>query len=152
MRITTTHTDEEMNMPTTKAIYVHAAWKNDPATVSRLHATREHRAQRKQRGETSSEGYVYMITNPVCEEWVTIGKARDCAQAVGRFNEFSPHADYKLLAAFYFPNYHAGLSEARKRLRAAVPFDHEWFRAPAAVIASVIEAIPNAKRIEPLKG
>ena len=92
----------------------------------------------------TSEGYVYIISNPAFEGWIKIGKAVDAFDRVRSYQTGSPFRDYELVYARLFKNRHAAEKAIHNILR-TVGFatSCEWFAIDPEVAKEVIENLPE---------
>ena len=78
--------------------------------------------------ETSTEGEVYVITNPAWKDWYKIGKAVDARDRLNSYQTSSPHRDYVLITSKIVKN--RGVAERMAHsLAEGLCRDrtHEWF-------------------------
>ena len=78
--------------------------------------------------EMSTEGEVYVITNPAWKDWYKIGKAVDARDRLNSYQTSSPHRDYVLITSKIVKN--RGVAERMAHsLAEGLCRDrtHEWF-------------------------
>ena len=79
--------------------------------------------------EKTSEGYVYIITNPCWSNWVKVGMAIDAKDRCNQYQTSSPHRDYKLCYSKFFDD----RSNAEKKAHTLLKKESkdskgEWFK------------------------
>ena len=88
--------------------------------------------------KTSSEGQVYIITNPAWEGWVKVGMAVDAMDRIKNYQTSSPFRDYTLLYSYEVNDRRAGEAAAHARLAKECDNINEWFRLPPAIANELI--------------
>ncbi len=92
--------------------------------------------------ETSTEGYVYIITNPSWKGWVKIGMAIDANDRCNQYQTSSPMRDYKLEYSKQFN--HRRTAEAKAHELCAnksIENNNEWFKININDAINLIESI-----------
>ena len=92
--------------------------------------------------EKSTEGYVYIITNPSWEGWVKIGMAIDANDRCNQYQTSSPMRDYKLEYTKQFNHRRIAEAQAHKLCaRKATENNNEWFKINVNDAINLIESI-----------
>ena len=92
--------------------------------------------------EKSTEGYVYLITNPAWKGWVKVGMAIDANDRCNQYQTSSPMRDYKLTYSKYFKHRRVAESKAHKLCgNKATENNNEWFKININDAINLIESI-----------
>tara|TARA_R100001377_G_scaffold17431_1_gene8813 strand:- start:2481 stop:2954 length:474 start_codon:yes stop_codon:yes gene_type:complete len=91
--------------------------------------------------EDSTEGEVYVITNPAFVGWVKIGMAIDSEDRLKGYQTSSPHRDYKLEYSKPFTDRRKAEAEAHTISKQSHVKAGEWFQMTIQEATSVIEGI-----------
>lgn len=79
--------------------------------------------------EKSSEGSVYIITNPAWPEWIKVGMAVDASDRCNGYQTSSPHRDYEVIHSFQTEDRRKAEREAHDLIEQhAVERKGEWFK------------------------
>ena len=92
--------------------------------------------------EKSTEGYVYLITNPEWKGWVKVGMAVDANDRCNQYQTSSPMRDYKL--EYSKQVNHRRTAEARAHELCAnksIENNNEWFKININDAINLIESI-----------
>ena len=91
---------------------------------------------------TSSEGEVYIITNPAWKGWIKIGMAIDANDRCNQYQTSSPMRDYKLEYTKQFNDRRAAEAKAHKLCAdKATDQNSEWFKININDAINLIESI-----------
>ena len=92
--------------------------------------------------EKSSEGYVYVITNPCWKGWIKVGMAIDAEDRCKQYQTSSPFRDYTLKFKKYFDNRRSAEQQAHKKIRNISKDNNgEWFKVSISEAKEIIQAI-----------
>jgi hypothetical protein len=92
--------------------------------------------------EKTTEGYVYIITNPAWKGWVKVGMAIDANDRCNQYQTSSPMRDYKLAYSKYFKHRRVAESKAHKLCgNKATENNNEWFKININDAINLIESI-----------
>jgi len=92
--------------------------------------------------EKSTEGYVYIITNPAWKGWVKVGMAIDANDRCNQYQTSSPMRDYKLVYSKYFQYRRVAEAQAHKLCaKKATENNNEWFKINIKDAINLIESI-----------
>lgn len=92
--------------------------------------------------ETSTEGYVYVISNPAWKGWYKVGMAVDAWDRCATFQTSSPFRDYKVEYCKHFKDRRSAEKEAHGLLLALhVPRKGEWFQSTVEQLKNQIQSI-----------
>jgi hypothetical protein len=79
--------------------------------------------------ELSSEGSVYIITNPAWPEWIKVGMAVDASDRCSSYQTSSPFRDYEVIHSFQTEDRRKAEREAHDLIEQhAVERRGEWFK------------------------
>ena len=94
--------------------------------------------------ESSTEGEVYIITNPAWEGWIKIGMAVDAEDRCKQYQTSSPMRDFKLEYKRPFNDRRGAESQAHKLCANQTKEVHgEWFKLNVSVGKKIIDNIEN---------
>ena len=92
--------------------------------------------------EKSSEGYVYVITNPCWKGWVKVGMAIDAEDRCKQYQTSSPFRDYALRFKKYFDDRRSAEQQAHKKIKNICKDNNgEWFKVSISEAKEIIQAI-----------
>lgn len=92
--------------------------------------------------EKSTEGYVYLITNPAWKGWVKVGMAIDANDRCNQYQTSSPMRDYKLVYSKYFQYRRVAEAQAHKLCaKKTTENNNEWFKINIKDAINLIESI-----------
>ena len=92
--------------------------------------------------EKSTDGYVYLITNPAWKGWVKVGMAVDANDRCNQYQTSSPMRDYKLEYKKQFNHRRIAESQAHKLCgKKALQQNGEWFKININDAINLIESI-----------
>ena len=92
--------------------------------------------------EKSTEGYVYIITNPSWKNWVKVGMAIDAHDRCNQYQTSSPLRDYKLEHSKYFKHRRSAETKAHELCaKQATENNNEWFKINIKDAINLIESI-----------
>tara|TARA_R100001594_G_scaffold6456_2_gene18317 strand:- start:6413 stop:6991 length:579 start_codon:yes stop_codon:yes gene_type:complete len=91
--------------------------------------------------ESSTEGQVYVITNPNFPEWVKVGMAVDAEDRLSNYQTSSPFRDYSLAASWDVADRRSAESEAHAALQKLYERQSEWFNCTPEQAKGVVEEI-----------
>jgi len=92
--------------------------------------------------EKSTEGHVYLITNPAWKGWVKIGMAVDANDRCNQYQTSSPMRDYKLEYTKEFKDRRTAETQAHKLCaEKATDQNSEWFKINIKDAINLIESI-----------
>jgi len=92
--------------------------------------------------EKSTEGHVYIISNPCWDGWIKVGMAVDAEDRCNQYQTSSPHRDYKLCYTRYFEDRTIAEQMAHKKLKKiSIKHKGEWFKVSTKEATKLIEAI-----------
>ena len=92
--------------------------------------------------EKSTEGHVYIISNPCWDGWVKVGMAVDAEDRCNQYQTSSPFRDYKLCYTKYFEDRRSAEQRAHKKLKKiSTKHKGEWFKVSTKEATKLIEAI-----------
>lgn len=99
---------------------------------------------------TTTEGYVYLISNPAWKGWIKVGMAIDAEDRCTQYQTSSPHRDYKLEYKKYFKDRKESEFEAHAILKKHTK-NHvgEWFKVSLKKAKQVLENIDSLSSIQP---
>jgi len=86
----------------------------------------------------STQGEVYVITNPAWPEWVKVGMAVDSEDRIKSYQTSSPFRDYTLVYSYEVDDRRAAESAAHVRLAKECDNINEWFRLPPPIANELI--------------
>jgi len=90
----------------------------------------------------TSEGFVYVITNPAWPGWVKVGKTDQMRRRVSQYQTSSPFRDFKVQYSRAVEDRHAAESGAHDRLRKlADEYDGEWFKVAVKTAVFVVNQL-----------
>lgn len=89
--------------------------------------------------ERSTEGQVYIITNPAWPEWVKIGMAVDAEDRCNGYQTSSPMRDYKVMYAASTKDRRNAEAAAHKAAEKIAERRGEWFRMSVAQAKECIQ-------------
>ncbi len=91
--------------------------------------------------ESSTEGQVYIITNPCFPEWVKVGMAVDAEDRLRGYQTSSPFRDYELFYSWSVHNRRAAESDAHSILKEwAAGKKNEWFKCSPAFARVMLDS------------
>lgn len=97
--------------------------------AGRYHTFEEAAFSSLQNYEKSSEGSVYIITNPAWSEWIKVGMAVDASDRCNGYQTSSPHRDYEVIHSFKTEDRRKSEREAHDLIAEhAVERKGEWFK------------------------
>jgi len=92
--------------------------------------------------EASTEGYVYVISNPAWQGWYKVGMAVDAWDRCTAFQTSSPFRDYKVEYCKHFKDRRSAEKETHNALLALhIPRKGEWFKATVDQLKNQIQSI-----------
>ena len=92
--------------------------------------------------EKSTEGHVYIISNPCWDGWIKVGMAVDAEDRCNGYQTSSPFRDYKLCYTKYFKDRRSAEQMAHKKLKKiSVKYKGEWFKVSIKEATNLIQAI-----------
>jgi hypothetical protein len=92
--------------------------------------------------QSSTEGEVYIITNPAWKGWIKVGMAVDSQDRCNGYQTSSPMRDYKLEYSKHFNNRRTAEFKAHKLCsKQAKDRNGEWFKISVKEAKNVIETI-----------
>ena len=92
--------------------------------------------------EKSSEGYVYVITNPCWKGWIKVGMAIDAEDRCKQYQTSSPFRDYKLRFKKYFDDRRSAEQQAHKKIKNICKDNNgEWFKVSISEAKEIIQSI-----------
>ena len=92
--------------------------------------------------EKSTEGHVYIISNPCWDGWVKVGMAVDAEDRCNKYQTSSPFRDYKECYTKYFKDRRSAEQMAHKELKKiSVKYKGEWFKVSIKEATNLIQAI-----------
>ena len=92
--------------------------------------------------EKSTEGHVYIISNPCWDGWLKVGMAVDAEDRCNQYQTSSPFRDYKLCYTKYFKDRRSAEQMAHKKLKKiSVKYKGEWFKVSIKEATNLIQAI-----------
>jgi len=92
--------------------------------------------------EKTSEGYVYIITNPCWSNWVKVGMAIDAKDRCNQYQTSSPHRDYKLCYSKFFDDRSSAEKKAHTLLKKEAEDNKgEWFKIKQDIAQEIIETL-----------
>ena len=92
--------------------------------------------------EKSSEGYVYVITNPCWKGWIKVGMAIDAEDRCKQYQTSSPFRDYALKFKKYFDDRRSAEQQAHKKIRNISKDNNgEWFKVSISEAKEIIQSI-----------
>lgn len=92
--------------------------------------------------ETTSEGYVYIITNPCWSNWVKVGMAIDAEDRCKQYQTSSPFRDYKLCYSKFFDDRKEAEAKAHSLLKkSSEERKGEWFKITQDKAQQIIETL-----------
>ena len=92
--------------------------------------------------ESSTQGEVYIVTNPAWKGWVKVGMAIDAEDRCKGYQTSSPFRDYKLEYKKEFKDRRSAETTAHRRLeRICREHEGEWFYININKVIEVIESI-----------
>ena len=86
----------------------------------------------------STQGEVYVLTNPAWPEWVKVGMAVDSEDRIKNYQTSSPFRDYTLVYSYEVDDRRAAESAAHVRLAKECDNINEWFRLPPPIANELI--------------
>ncbi len=91
--------------------------------------------------ESSTEGQVYVMTNPNFPEWVKVGMAVDAEDRLSTYQTSSPFRDYSLAASWDVTERRSAESEAHAALQKLYERRSEWFNCTTEQAKEIVEEI-----------
>lgn len=91
--------------------------------------------------ESSTEGQVYVITNPNFPEWVKVGMAVEAEDRLNGYQTSSPFRDYMLNYKWNVKDRRAAESEAHNELQKLYERRSEWFKCTPEQAQEVVSGI-----------
>lgn len=92
--------------------------------------------------EKSSEGYVYVITNPCWKGWIKVGMAIDAEDRCKQYQTSSPFRDYALRFKKYFDDRRSAEQQAHKKIKNICKDNNgEWFKVSISEAKEIIQSI-----------
>ena len=90
----------------------------------------------------STDGHVYIISNPCWDGWFKVGMAVDPEDRCNSYQTSSPFRDYKLCYNKYFKDRRSAEQTAHKKLKkSSLKYKGEWFK------VSIKEAIKTIEKL-----
>jgi len=90
----------------------------------------------------STDGHVYIISNPCWDGWFKVGMAVDPEDRCNSYQTSSPFRDYKLCYNKYFKDRRSAEQMAHKKLKkSSLKYKGEWFK------VSIKEAIKTIEKL-----
>jgi hypothetical protein len=86
----------------------------------------------------STQGEVYVLTNPAWPEWVKVGMAVDSEDRIKSYQTSSPFRDYILVYSYEVDDRRAAELAAHVRLAKECDNINEWFRLPPPIANELI--------------
>jgi hypothetical protein len=86
----------------------------------------------------TSQGQIYIVSNPSFEGWVKVGMAVDATDRVNKYQTSSPFRDYKLNYKFDVNDRRAAETKAHDALHARFESSGEWFKCSPLQAWSII--------------
>jgi hypothetical protein len=91
--------------------------------------------------ESSTEGQVYIITNPCFPEWVKVGMAVDAEDRLRGYQTSSPFRDYELFYSWSVHDRRAAETEAHSILKEwTAGKKNEWFKCSPAFARVMLDS------------
>jgi hypothetical protein len=91
--------------------------------------------------ESSTEGQVYIITNPSFPEWVKVGMAVDAEDRLRGYQTSSPFRDYELFYSWSVHDRRAAETEAHSILKEwTAGKKNEWFKCSPAFARVMLDS------------
>ena len=98
--------------------------------------------------ESSTEGYVYVISNPAWVGWHKVGMAIDARDRCATYQTSSPCRDYKLEYYKHFKDRRSAEKEVHNLLIAShVVRKGEWFKSPVEQLKNKIQSIKGETHV-----
>ena len=92
--------------------------------------------------EKSTEGYVYIISNPCWDGWIKVGMAVDAKDRCNQYQTSSPFRDYKLCYNRKFKDRKSAEQKVHSKLKKiSKTYKGEWFNISISKAIKTIEAI-----------
>ena len=92
--------------------------------------------------EKSTEGYVYIISNPCWDGWIKVGMAVDVKDRCNQYQTSSPFRDYKLCYNRKFKDRKSAEQKVHSKLKKiSKTYKGEWFNISISKAIKTIEAI-----------
>ena len=92
--------------------------------------------------EKSTEGHVYIISNPCWDGWVKVGMAVDAEDRCNQYQTSSPFRDYKLCYTKYFEDRKIAEQLAHKELKKITDtYNGEWFKTSVKEAKKIIATV-----------
>ena len=91
--------------------------------------------------ETSTEGQVYVITNPNFSDWVKVGMAVEAQDRLNGYQTSSPFRDYMLNYKWDVNDRRSAESEAHTKLQELYERRSEWFKCTPEQAQEVVSGI-----------
>lgn len=92
--------------------------------------------------EKSTEGHVYIISNPCWDGWIKVGMAVDAKDRCNQYQTSSPFRDYKLCYNRKFKDRKSAEQKAHSKLKKiSKTYKGEWFNISISKAIKTIEAI-----------
>ena len=92
--------------------------------------------------EKTSEGHVYIISNPCWDGWIKVGMAVDAKDRCNQYQTSSPFRDYKLCYNRKFKDRKSAEQKAHSKLKKiSTKHKGEWFKVSVNEATKLIEAI-----------
>ena len=93
--------------------------------------------------ESTTEGYVYVISNPSFDGWLKVGMAVDAEDRCNQYQTGSPHRDYRLLYSRRFKDRREAETLTMRKLKKVVKeHNGEWFKTDRDTVQKIIEDLP----------
>jgi hypothetical protein len=89
----------------------------------------------------SSEGQVYVITNPAFEGWVKVGMAVDATDRLKNYQTSSPFRDFELVSYCKVSNRRASEAKAHTILAERFEQKGEWFQCSTEEARNIINQV-----------
>jgi len=92
--------------------------------------------------EKSTEGHVYIISNPCWDGWIKVGMAVDAKDRCNQYQTSSPFRDYKLCYNRKFKDRKSAEQKVHSKLKKiSKTYKGEWFNISISKAIKTIEAI-----------
>lgn len=97
---------------------------------------RESIRERRSKNKNKQLTYIYVITNPIYDGWVKIGRSRNVFNRIKNYQTYSPYRDFKL--EYYLRIYN--IDEVENIFYDMFGYENnEWFNIPITEAISIIE-------------
>jgi len=90
---------------------------------------------------TSTEGQVYIITNPAWEGWVKVGMAVDASDRLKSYQTSSPLRDYQVLYIYNVSDRRKSEAEVHRELSLHFEQKNEWFKCSPETAQRFVESV-----------